>query len=162
MTDNFKVFIRVRYAECDAQQVVFNARYADYADLAVTEYLRALFGSYQRLLDQGIDTQVVRLAIDWKASARFDDILEIGMETSHIGNSSYTLRLQFSDKQSRREIAIAEIVYVMVTPVEHRKKAIPAFYREALQAGAKGKAVDYSGAGLPASGALARGPGNPA
>ena len=29
-----QLLVRVRYAECDAQGVVFNARYADYADLA--------------------------------------------------------------------------------------------------------------------------------
>ena len=34
----FELLLRVRYSECDAQEVVFNARYADYADLAATEF----------------------------------------------------------------------------------------------------------------------------
>ncbi|NJM50545.1 MAG: hypothetical protein HC843_06370 [Sphingomonadales bacterium] len=33
---------RVRWAETDAQGIVFNARYLDYADIAITEYWRAL------------------------------------------------------------------------------------------------------------------------
>jgi acyl-CoA thioesterase FadM len=33
---------RVRWSETDAQGVVFNARYLDYADVAVTEYWRAV------------------------------------------------------------------------------------------------------------------------
>jgi acyl-CoA thioesterase FadM len=34
------VLVRVRFAECDAQNVVFNARYGDYVDVAVSEYYR--------------------------------------------------------------------------------------------------------------------------
>lgn len=33
--------LRVRYGECDAQKVVFNARYGDYMDVAVLEFMRA-------------------------------------------------------------------------------------------------------------------------
>ena len=47
----FRFRFRVRYGECDAQGVVFNARYGDYVDIAVNEYIRTLFGDYQRLLD---------------------------------------------------------------------------------------------------------------
>ena len=34
--DQFTLLLRVRYGECDAQEVVFNARYADYIDIAMT------------------------------------------------------------------------------------------------------------------------------
>lgn len=34
MTPPFRYYLRVRYGECDAQKVVFNARYGDYVDLA--------------------------------------------------------------------------------------------------------------------------------
>ena len=69
----FRLLLRVRYGECDAQQVVFNARYGDYVDVAATEFYRAVFGSYQALLEQGLDSQVVRMVTDWSAPARFDD-----------------------------------------------------------------------------------------
>ena len=56
MTDTpMEYRFRVRYAECDAQQVVFNARYADYVDITINEYIRALFGDYQNMLDRGLD-----------------------------------------------------------------------------------------------------------
>ena len=41
MTQRFRYYLRVRYQECDAQKVVFNARYGDYIDLACIEFLRA-------------------------------------------------------------------------------------------------------------------------
>ena len=34
MTSPFRYYTRVRYQDCDAQHVVFNARYGDYVDLA--------------------------------------------------------------------------------------------------------------------------------
>ena len=34
--NQFTLLLRVRYGECDAQEVVFNARYADYIDIAMT------------------------------------------------------------------------------------------------------------------------------
>ena len=33
-----RVLIRVRYGECDAQGVLFNARYMDLVDVAFTEF----------------------------------------------------------------------------------------------------------------------------
>jgi len=72
----FRFRFRVRYGECDAQGVVFNARYADFVDISVNEYIRTLFGDYQHLLDQDLDIQVVSLTVNWKAPAKFDDVLE--------------------------------------------------------------------------------------
>jgi acyl-CoA thioester hydrolase len=55
--EQFTMLLRVRYGECDAQQVVFNARYAYYIDIAMTEYFRAAVGGFQVLLNKGLDTQ---------------------------------------------------------------------------------------------------------
>lgn len=144
MTDRFRVLIRVRYAECDAQNVVFNARYGDYVDLAVTEYYRELFGSYNEMLKQGIDAQVVSMKTDWMSPARFDDILSISVEPVRFGNSSYSFRLEFKDHQSGREVAVSEITYVAVTPGSHKKMTLPDHFREALRRPSS-TVVDFSG-----------------
>ena len=39
---SFTYQFRVRWSEVDPQAVVFNARYLDYADIAITEYYRAV------------------------------------------------------------------------------------------------------------------------
>ena len=39
---SFRHRVRVRYGEIDSQAVLFNARYLDYADIAITEYFRGL------------------------------------------------------------------------------------------------------------------------
>ena len=39
----FRYYLRVRYQECDSQHVVFNAHYSAYVDLAMSEFMRAIW-----------------------------------------------------------------------------------------------------------------------
>ena len=72
----FSYLLRVRYGECDAQKVVFNARYADYVDLATAELLRAL-GYEHEIQTAELDYQLVKQTIEWKAPARYDQVTRI-------------------------------------------------------------------------------------
>lgn len=148
MTNDFQFLLRVRYGECDAQHVVFNARYADYADLAVTEYFRALLGGYKELLARGIDNQVVKMVLEWKAPARFDDVLCISVKLKQMGNTSFTLQFAFYEQSAMRHLADAEIVYVVVDAKIYQKMPIPPDMRSALERGAPGVVVNQSGLDL--------------
>ncbi len=144
MGSEFKVLIRVRFAECDAQNVVFNARYGDYVDIAISEYYREVFGGYETLLKQGLDSQVVRLATDWKSSAKYDDVLSAAVAVKHIGTSSFSFLVTFSEYFSGRDIATSEIVYVMVSAVGHQKMNLTDSFKAALMRDLHSKAVDFA------------------
>ena len=148
MPEPFCYYLRVRYAECDAQQVVFNSRYVDYVDAAMTEFTRVIWGDYNDLLARGIDNQVVHLSIDWKAPARFDEVVAITVMPAPLGNSSYTLQVSFYNHGTGQHLARAEVVYVMVTADAFEKMTIPEEMRQSLEVGAPGVRVDHSGAGL--------------
>lgn len=148
MNNDFCHLLRVRYAECDAQKVVFNAKYAEYADIAATEFMRMIWGSYNDLLDSGIDNQVVKLTITWKAPARFDDVLAIQVKPLETGSSSYTLQLDFYDFETIKFLASAKIVYVMVGVKTHKKMTIPDDMRTTFIAGAPGVITDHAGVGV--------------
>ena len=107
--DRFRYFLRVRYGECDAQKVVFNARYADYVDLATAEWLRAL-GFEHELQSGELDYQLVKQTIEWKAPARYDQVIEASVAAKHIGNTSFTLATEFRIAGDERIIATAETV----------------------------------------------------
>lgn len=148
MNNDFCYFLRVRYSECDAQQVVFNSRYVDYVDAAMTEFLRVIWGDYNDLLAKGIDNQVVSLKIDWKAPARFDEVVAITVKPVRAGNSSYTLRLDFHNQETGAYLATAEVVYVMVSADGLEKMTIPDDLRASMEQGAPGVRVDHSGSNL--------------
>src|SRR5262245_21322603 len=124
IVDPFKYYLRVRYAECDAQRVVFNARYGEYVDLAVTEFLRA-GGLGQELMASEFDYQLVKQTTEWRAPARFDDVLEIAVKTAHLGNTSFTLVAEFRIAGAPAVIATIETIYVYVDPQALTKVTIP-------------------------------------
>lgn len=141
----FRLLLRVRYGECDAQQVVFNARYGDYVDVAATEFYRAVFGSYQALLEQGLDSQVVRMVTDWSAPARFDDVLQLEVSSLRLGKSSFTLQVDIRRHADQAAIARSEITYVMVDAQAFTKTPIPEVIRAQLERGAPGVTVNQAG-----------------
>ncbi len=147
MSTPFELLIRVRYGECDAQNVVFNARYADYVDHAMTEYFRALFGGYEKLVAQGMDSQVVKLTIEWQSPARFDEVLRLQVQPERVGNTSYSLSVTMSEQGSGRSVVRAEVVYVLLSTRTWEKMSIPEEVRERLANGAPGYSVDQAGIG---------------
>src|SRR6476620_11110148 len=88
---DFRFFerLRVRWAEIDAQQIVFNGHYLMYFDTAVAAYWRALAMPYAQTMERlGGDLYVRKATLEYLASARYDDVLEIGMRCARIGTSS--------------------------------------------------------------------------
>jgi acyl-CoA thioester hydrolase len=141
----FTFLLRVRYGECDGQEVVFNARYADYIDIAMTEYFRVAVGGFQVLLDQGLDNQVVSLHIDWLSSAKFDDVLAIAVSHKSVGNTSYGFEILITDHTSQQLIAKGSITYVMVDTQNYKKSPVPDWLREKLLSSASLPLVNHSG-----------------
>lgn len=72
-----KINIRVRYSETDKMGVVYHGNYAQYLEIARVEWLRDLGVSYRWMEDNGVMLPVVSLQINYKKSARYDDLLTI-------------------------------------------------------------------------------------
>ena len=140
----FKHYLRVRYGECDAQKVVFNSRYADYVDVSVNEFLRAA-GLEGEMVHGPYDFQLVKQTVEWKGSARFDDVLEISISAQRLGNTSFTLGAEVRKAGSPLLIAAVETVYVLVDAKTLEKLTIPDHLRTALGAGAAGVTTDHAG-----------------
>ncbi|GAB5379045.1 MAG: thioesterase family protein [Aliiglaciecola sp.] len=145
MSETFTTLLRIRYAECDAQQVVFNSRYAEYADLAATEFIRAILGGYQSLIDRGLDNQVVNLNISWKSSARFDDVLRLETWVPKVGNSSFTMTTMIKQFESHELVAEVTTTYVFVDAKSYQKTSIPDDIRKKLLTGAPNVTVNLAG-----------------
>lgn len=85
---------RVRWAEVDLQEIVFNPRYFEYFDTAITEYMRAAGFAYPAgLTVLGADFFAVDAQATFRGSARFDDDLEIGVRVARLGRTSTRFEL---------------------------------------------------------------------
>lgn len=138
----FRYYLRVRYNECDAQKVVFNARYGEYLDLAVGEFFRAL-GYGPQMVSGELDYQLVKQTLEWKAPARYDDVMEITVVAKHLGNTSFTLATAFRIAGAEPVIATGETVYVLVDSVTLTKKPLSNGLRAAMQRGESAR-VDHA------------------
>ena len=141
----FNVILRVRYSECDPQGVVFNARYVEFVDVAMTEYFRVVFGGYERLIEQGIETQVVGLEVGWSSPARADDVIVLEIYSPTLGNTSITYSVKIKNRLDQRLIAEIKITYVAVDAKTFEKKSLPDAARNLLLADSAGKSADLSG-----------------
>ncbi len=124
--------IRVRYHECDGQKIVFNAWYLAYADIALTEAARELFGSYGALEATGSDVVVAEANVRYLGSAGFDDELIVEVWTQRLGNTSMVLR--FDITKNGELITQVTTRYVWVDTETHKPKAPPTEVREAFAA----------------------------
>jgi YbgC/YbaW family acyl-CoA thioester hydrolase len=131
--EDFRFFhrLRVRWAEVDMQKIVFNAHYLMYFDTAVTDYWRALAMPYEEAMHrlQG-DLYVKKATVEFHASARMDDRLDVAMKCARIGNSS----IQFQGAIFRRDqlLITSELVYVFADPATQTSRPVPAPLREVL------------------------------
>ena len=140
----FRYYLRVRYGECDAQKVVFNARYGEYVDLSITEFFRAL-GYGEQMVTAEVDFQLAKQVTQWRSPARYDDVLEGSVSTLQVGNTSFTLQCAFRIAGRDAVICESETVYVLVDNRTLTKKPVPPDMRERLLQGAPGVRIDHAG-----------------
>lgn len=145
MNAGFRYLLRVRYGECDAQGIVFNARWGEYVDLAASEYTRRLFGGTDPVVTD-FDCRLVKQVMEWHASARFDDVLELRVHTLRIGTTSYATHTAIYRFSDGTHLADCETIYVSVAHGTSTKRPIPDRHRAALTAGAPGILVDHAAA----------------
>ena len=140
----FRYYLRVRYIECDAQKVVFNSRYAEYVDVGINEFLRAA-GVLQQFTAGGLDFQLVKQTIEWKAPARFDEVLELSIAATRLGTTSFTILTEFRVAGDPRVIVTVETIYVLVAAHTLATQPLPDDLRAAFAAGARGRTADHAG-----------------
>jgi acyl-CoA thioester hydrolase len=144
VNQRFRYRLRVRYSECDAQKVVFNARYGDYIDLASLEFLRAVLPRPADLISGAFDYQLVKQTIEWKSPIRFDEVAEVSVWCKHIGRTSFTLAFEFRIAGQPNVTATADTIYVLVDSATLSKTPLPLDVSQSLQAGGEGLIVDHA------------------
>jgi acyl-CoA thioester hydrolase len=129
-SDGLTHTVRVRWAECDPQGVVFNAHYLAYVDLNITELWRAAFGSYGAMLQRGVDIVVAEAQLRFFAAARFDDVLSLSVGVTHLGNTSIVSRHLV--RRGEELLTAATMRHVMIDRQTGAKTPLPAWTRDGL------------------------------
>jgi acyl-CoA thioester hydrolase len=124
--------LRVRYGECDPQGIVFNPNYLAYFDHTVTELWRAsALGSWEAMVERGVDVVVGEANLRFRAPARFDDLITVSAEVAKFGTTSLTLGMRIH----RGDELLIEgwLRQVFVDATTWAKTPIPEWVRAALE-----------------------------
>jgi acyl-CoA thioester hydrolase len=124
---SFRQTLRIRYGECDMQQVVFNANYFAYVDDAVDQFVRAAMGDYH---EHGFDFMVKKLTMEWASAARYAEELLLEVRVSRWGTTSFDVTV--TGAVGERPVFTCVAVYVSTTPGSATPIAIPEPVRAAL------------------------------
>ncbi|WP_367068645.1 YbgC/FadM family acyl-CoA thioesterase [Oryzisolibacter sp. LB2S] len=124
--------LRVRWSEVDIQKIVFNAHYLTYADCAMTEYWRALAMPYEAGMQAlGGEQYLKKASVEYHASARLDDLLDVGLRCARIGTTS--LVFECGVFAGERLLASIELIYVFADPATQTKRAVPPQLRAMIE-----------------------------
>lgn len=125
--------LRVRWSEVDPQAVVFNARYLDYADVAVTEYWRAICDAGLWETDP-VECHVAKAEVTFKKPIRADEEIDVMARTPKIGNTSMTTLVEIHGAGAEDLRASIELVAVHIDLSDNRPRPLPDSVRAALKA----------------------------
>jgi YbgC/YbaW family acyl-CoA thioester hydrolase len=129
--------LRVRWAEVDLQKIVFNAHYLMYFDTAVAGYWRAMRLPYHETMELlAGDFYARKASVDYLASARYEDLIDVGVRCGRIGNSSMVLACAVF--RGEQLLVHGELLYVFADPKTQTSRPIPPPLRawfEAFEAG---------------------------
>lgn len=130
MSSRFAHSFRVRYGECDPQGIVFNANYVAYFDHGFTELWREAFGSYAVMEERGVDMVVAEVNVQFRGSARFDDLVTLSLAIESLGTTSMTSRLWLH--RDEELLVEGRMRHVVVDAQSWEKTEIPDWLREGL------------------------------
>ncbi|MFT3721220.1 YbgC/FadM family acyl-CoA thioesterase [Pseudorhodoferax sp.] len=124
--------LRVRWAEVDMQKIVFNSHYLMYFDTAVADYWRTLALPYEEgFAALGGELYVKKATLQYQASARSDDQLDVALKCEHIGRSS--MRFAGAVFRGGRLLVSGELLYVFADPASQTSRPVPDALRALVQ-----------------------------
>jgi acyl-CoA thioester hydrolase len=117
--------LRVRWAEVDPQAIVFNPNYFVFADVAFTEYMRAIGFAYPAALEAaGTDLFAVSASANFRASALYDDELDVAVRAGRLGRSS--VRFDVNIYRGPDLLVDIALTYVNAGRASKRSEPLPA------------------------------------
>ncbi|WP_339625889.1 thioesterase family protein [uncultured Winogradskyella sp.] len=124
--------VRVRYGETDQMGVVYHANYAVYFEVGRTEWLREFGLSYSAMEADGIMLPVVSLSINYKNSARYDDVLKVKTTLKKMPTASIEFEYQLLT-DSNVLLATGNTILAFIDIKKNRPTRCPKYLLDKLQ-----------------------------
>ena len=125
--------IRVRYADTDKMQFVYNGKYLEYFEVGRTEILRNIGLPYSELEKTGYQLPVMEAGLKYKNPAHYDDELNIEATIKELYTAKVHIEYKITRKEDNALIATGFTDHVFMKEDTKRPTKPPQIYIDALK-----------------------------
>lgn len=124
--------IRVRYADTDKMQFVYNGKYLEYFEVGRTELLRSCGLPYSSLEEDGHQLPLIDAGLKYKNPAHYDDVLLIKASLNEIYSAKVHIEYQITRENDKSLIATGFTTHMFIRTETKRPTKPPQIYINAL------------------------------
>ena len=124
--------LRVRYGETDKMGIVYHGNYAQYFEIGRTEWLRNFGISYKQMEDDGIMLPVISLTINYKRSARYDELIKVKTELKKMPTAKIEFDYEITNENGEI-LTTGNSVLVFMDSAKNRPTRCPEYILDQLQ-----------------------------
>lgn len=127
-----EIELRVRYGETDQMGVVYHANYAQYFEVGRVEWLRKFGVSYRKMEADGLKLPVIKLTIEFKKPALYDDLIKVKTQLVKMPSASIHFDYEITNK-SGEILTLGSTVLVFMDAIKNRPTRCPKYLLDKLQ-----------------------------
>lgn len=128
-----KTQLRVRYADTDKMQFVYNGKYLEYFEVGRTEMLRTIGLPYSQMEKMGYQLPLMEAGVKYKTAARYDDLLNI--ESTIKENHSAKIHIDYEIRRDSDNelIATGFTLHLFMNGETQKATRPPKFYLDKVK-----------------------------
>ena len=125
--------IRVRYADTDKMQFVYNGKYLEYFEVGRTELLRSTGLAYSELEKQGYQLPLLEAGLKFHSAGKYDDILIIEASVKELFSSKVHIEYKIFREGTDELITEGFTTHIFIKTDTKKAVRPPKIYIEALR-----------------------------
>lgn len=130
----FRVQDRVRWSDCDPLGIIYYGAYIKFFEHAEHEMFREAGLPYELMrVERHVQLPRKAFSVEFHSPAQMDELLDIEVGVSRIGETSITMRFEAYRASDRTHRATASLTVVCVEKESITKRPLPDFVKDALR-----------------------------
>ena len=128
-----KTTIRVRYADTDKMQFVYNGKYLEYFEVGRAELLRSIGLPYSEVETRGYQLPLIEAGLKYKQPAMYDELLEVEAINRELYSAKVHIEYIVSKKETGEIVAEGFTTHMFIKSDSKKPTRPPQFYIDALK-----------------------------
>ncbi len=128
-----KTEIRIRYADTDQMQFVYNGKYLEFFEVGRTELVRSTGLSYKKIESEGYQLPLVEAHLEYISAAFYDDVLIIESFLKEIPKFKMKLEYKIYRKENNELVTEGYTEHIFIKRDTKKPVRPPQFFIDAIK-----------------------------